>query len=151
MYFYSQIKAIGKKISRKEFNKPLYIDRVGVILERFDIPKEFPTGFYCRREKVENTSVALKKLEDESVHSDVFHLKIFDVNRDCPVQINLPIYKAPTEKEQLHLRFFNGPLEDRPVDDVVTDNNVRIICEWFCFRRYLTMELTKKQTLFMLV
>lgn len=102
------------------------IERVGVVLEKFDIPRHFPTGFYCRREKTENATIKLKKLEDESVHSDVFHIKIFEINRDCPALINLPIYKVPSDKEQLVLRFFNCALEDRPIDEHVIVDQVSL-------------------------
>lgn len=102
----------------------MLVDRVGVVLEKFDIPEEFPTGFYCRREKTENATIALKKIKEESLISDIFYIRIFEVNRDCPVQINLPLYKAPTDKEQMVLRFYNCSLEDRTVDECVLQNKV---------------------------
>lgn len=118
------IRAKGMKITRKDVTKPMVVDRVGVVLAKFDIPKGFPTGFYCRREKTENTTIKLRKIEEESVFSDVFHIRLFEVNRDCDVQINLPLYRAPTEKEQLVLRFYNCPLEDEPIDEYITENKV---------------------------
>lgn len=118
------IKAKGLKVSRKQLTKSMHIERVGIILEKFDIPKEFPAGFYCRREKVENATVVLKTVEGETVLSDVFHIRIFEVNRDCPAQINLPMYKAPTDKEEIVLRFVNSTLEDRCIETCVFENKV---------------------------
>lgn len=119
------------KISRKDYKQSMVIDRVGVVLEKFDIPKEFPTGFYCRREKTENATIQLKKIDEESVFSDIFHIRMFDVNRNCPVQINLPLYKAPTDKEQMVLRFYNCQLDDRQVDECIVQNGVCILNKWF--------------------
>lgn len=112
------------KISKKEYKQSMVIDRVGVVLEKFDIPKEFPTGLYCRREKTENATIKLNKIEGESVLSDIFHIRIFEINRECPAQINLPLYKVPTEKEQMVLRFYNCPLEDVPIDECIIQNKV---------------------------
>ena len=107
--------------------KYMVVDRVGVMLEKFDIPREFPTGFYCRREKTENATINVRKIKEETLFSDIFHLRIFEVNRDCPVHINLPLYKPPSEKEQMILRFYNCPLEDRTIDECIMNNQVRCI------------------------
>lgn len=113
------------KISRQQYTPSMVVDRVGVVLEKFDIPREFPAGFYCRREKAENATIQLKKFDEESIFSDVFHIRIFEVNRDCPVHINLPLYKAPSDKEQMVLRFYNCALEDREIDEGVVVNKVK--------------------------
>jgi len=127
--YFRNIKAKALKIARKDFIQNMIIDRVGVMLEKFDIPREFPTGFYCRREKTENATINVKKIEEETLFSDIFHLRIFEVKRDCPVHINLPLYKPPSEKEQMILRFYNCPLEDRTIDKCVIYNNVRVIVQ----------------------
>jgi hypothetical protein len=112
------------KISHRNVSQPLTIERVGVIIENIDIPREFPTGFYCRREKVENATVKLKKYEEESVFSDVFHIRIFETNRDCKTTMYLPVFKAPSEKEQLVIHFINVAEEDMVVDNATVRNQV---------------------------
>ncbi|XP_052795384.1 uncharacterized protein LOC128228245 isoform X2 [Mya arenaria] len=118
------IQAKGMKISRRQVEKAMKIERVGVIITKFDIPGEFPTGFYCRREKAENSSMSLPQHAEETVLSDVFHIRVFEVNKDCPAVIHLPLYKAPSEKEQMVLRFINCKDEDRSVEACVTENKV---------------------------
>ena len=113
------------KITRRNVSQPLTIDRVGVIIETIDIPKEFPTGFYCRREKAENSTVTLKKHEEESVFSDVFHIRIFETNRDCKTTLFLPLFKAPSDKEQLVIHFLNVAEEDKVVDNATERNKVK--------------------------
>ncbi|KAL4227593.1 hypothetical protein ACF0H5_013036 [Mactra antiquata] len=120
------IKAKGLKIKRRDVTQPTKIDRVGIIIESIDIPKEFPTGFYCRREKTENSSVPLPKPEEESVFSDVFHIRIFEVNRDCPTKILLPVYRAPSDKEQMVIR--NVYQNDMTVVDTVEIRNKMNYC-----------------------
>lgn len=122
------IKAKGMKISHRNVSQPLTIERVGVIIENIDIPREFPTGFYCRREKVENATVKLKKYEEESVFSDVFHIRIFETNRDCKTTMYLPVFKAPSEKEQLVIHFINVAEEDMVVDNATVRNQINY-CE----------------------
>lgn len=106
------IKAKGQKITLKDVSKPLKIDRVGVIIDKIDIPKEFPTGFYCRRERGENSVVTLKNYTDESIYSDVFHIRIYEVNRDCTAKLKLPLYRPPSDKEELVIRFINSGKPD---------------------------------------
>ncbi|XP_053406153.1 ankyrin-2-like isoform X1 [Mercenaria mercenaria] len=116
------IQAKGMKITRHNVSQGLTVDRVGVIIHNIDIPKEFPTGFYCRREKAENATVTLKKYDEESVFSDVYHIRIFEVNRDCKTKIYLPVFKAPSEKEQMVIHFINTAEEDKVVENAIVQN-----------------------------
>lgn len=118
------IKAKGMKISQKTVSSPLKIDRVGLVIEAIDIPKEFPTGFYCRRERAENSSVTVKKYAEENVFSDVFHIRIFEVNRDCKAKLNFPLYRPPSGKEELVVRFLNDAGQDITLRNWETKNKV---------------------------
>lgn len=118
------ILAKGLKITKDVVSEPLKIDRVEIILESIDIPREFPTGFYCRRERPENATVEIKKFKDEHVFSDVFHIRIFDVSRDCHAKILLPLYKLPSDKEQLVMRFINQEREDEIIKETVSKSKI---------------------------
>lgn len=120
------IKAKGLKITRSDVAQPYRLDRVGVVIDSIDIPQEFPTGFYCRREMAENSTVPLQKFEEESVYSDVFHIRIFDVNRNCKANIYLPLYRLPSEKELLVIRFISSSydLDDQVLNEWETVNQV---------------------------
>ncbi|KAH3840957.1 hypothetical protein DPMN_114415, partial [Dreissena polymorpha] len=121
---HGNIRAKGIKITREQVAKPYPVDRVGVIIASIDIPTEFPTGFYCRREKVENSTIQISKREEEAVISDVYHIRIFEVNRNCVATIQLPVYRLPSEKEQMMLRFIESAPEDRPLDNFITNNKM---------------------------
>lgn len=121
------IKAKGMKITRGVISGNYKVERVGAIIESIDIPKEFPTGFYCRREKAENATVTLKKYHEETIFSDVFHIRIFEVNRDCKAEIYLPVFKAPSEKEEMVIHLINPSEEDKVVDHCRTENKVKCL------------------------
>lgn len=113
------IKAKGLKITHEFISKPQTIDRVDIILESLDLPRGFHAAFYCRREKSENTTMNFKIFEDERTFSDIFHIKISDVNRDCKAKIYLPLYVPPSDKEIMVLRFMNCAEEDRVVEEYI--------------------------------
>lgn len=121
---FRHIKAKGMKVSYQQTQQPLRVERVAVVLHKLDIPEGLPVGFYCRRELAENATVPLPVHEEEKVVSDVFHIRVFDVSRDCPAVVHLPLYKVASEKEQLVLRFIDSAFEDRPVDGVITGKKV---------------------------
>jgi len=99
--------AKGMKLSRKMVQRPFVVDRVGLIIQSLDLPERIPAGFYCRRERAENATVDLPSYTEESMLSDVFHIRIYDCMRDCKTTIYLPIYKLPSEKEEMIMRFIN--------------------------------------------
>lgn len=100
------------------------MERVGIVIKSIDIPKEFPTGFYCRREIAEKSAVRLKEFEEESVFSDIFHIRIFDVNRSCRTKIYLPIYRKPSSKEELVIRFIDYETKTESISQWDTFNKV---------------------------
>lgn len=118
------IKAKGMKITQANVTDRYKVERVGIIIDSIDIPREFPTGFYCRREKAENATVVLNKCSEESIFSDVFHIRIFDVYRDCNTKLLLPVFKAPSEKEQMVLHLISPAKEDRIVNQCITENKL---------------------------
>ena len=89
-----------------------------------EIPAVFPTAFYCRREKAENTTVQFEPVQDEKFFSDIFHIKVSDVNRDCPAKIYLPLYVPPSDMEELVLRFMNCADDDHVVDQCMVREGV---------------------------
>lgn len=99
---------------------------MGIILESIDLPVTFPTAFYCRREKSENTTVAFETFEDEKIFSDIFHIKVSDVNRDCKARIYLPLYVAASDNEEIVLRFKNCADEDHVADERIERDGVSI-------------------------
>ena len=118
------IKAKGLKITHEFASQPQTIERVDIILESIDLPRGFHAAFYCRREKPENTFVHFKTVEDEKTFSDIFHIKISDVNRDCRAKIYLPLYVPPSDKEEMILRFINCADEDRNANECIVRNGV---------------------------
>ena len=84
----------------------------------------FPAAFYCRREKSENTTVIFKPVEDEKFFSDIFHIKVSDVNRDCVAKIYLPLYVVPSDMEEMVLRFRDCADEDHVAGQCVVREGV---------------------------
>ncbi|XP_052794551.1 uncharacterized protein LOC128227765 [Mya arenaria] len=115
------VMAKGMKLTKRMVSRPYRVDRVGVLIEHIDLPGSFPTGFYCRRERAENATVTLQDNIEESIFSDVFHIRIYDVNRDCHAKIYLPIYKLPSDKEEVLIRFINCNFKPKRVDAVQID------------------------------
>ncbi|XP_052283247.1 uncharacterized protein LOC127880061 [Dreissena polymorpha] len=114
------IRAIGTKLTRVEMEKPNLLVRVGVIVAHLDIPEGFHTGIYCRREKVEHATVEIPHLEEEFTFEDVYHIRVFDVNQDCKALLYLPVYQAPSEKEEMVVRFLGGKYDDFVADEYAT-------------------------------
>ena len=112
------------QITPDSVTSPLHIDRVGLIIESIDLPKEFPTTFYCRRERSENSSVPVKTREEEYVCSDVFHVQVSDVMRDVKTRLYVPIYGMPPEKEELVLRFLGHDEVDKVIYETDKIDNV---------------------------
>lgn len=109
---------------------PHVVDRVGLIIQSLDLPDKTTAGFYCRRERAENATVDVPFYDEESMLSDVFHIRIYDCNRDCKMTIYLPIYKLPSEKEEIIIRFINCDhkpthVEAVAYEEVTTLNNVK--------------------------
>lgn len=100
------------------------VDRVGVVLKKFDIPAKLPVGFYCRRERAENATAQLQNIDDEHVFSDVFFLRIFETNRDCKAVIYLPLYKHASDKTELVLRLMDSENADKVVGRCTKENQV---------------------------
>ncbi|XP_052794595.1 uncharacterized protein LOC128227786 [Mya arenaria] len=115
------VMAKGMKLTKKMVSRPYRVDRVGVIIDHIDLPGRFPTGFYCRRERAESATVTLQDNTEESIFSDVFHIRIYDVNRDCQAKLYLPIYKLPSDKEEMLIRFINCNFKPKRVDAVQID------------------------------
>ncbi|KAH3830562.1 hypothetical protein DPMN_103807 [Dreissena polymorpha] len=115
------IKAKGTKITRAEMEKGIQLHRVGVIVAQLDIPERFPTGIYCRRERVEHATVKIPHLEEEFSFGDVYHIRVFDVNQDCKALLFLPLYEAPSGNEQMIVRFLCGNYDDFVADEYVTN------------------------------
>ncbi|XP_052281533.1 uncharacterized protein LOC127878994 [Dreissena polymorpha] len=123
------IMANGLKIRRTDLRDNLFlVERVGIIVRKFDFPVELPSvGFYCRREKAENTSIELPPYQEETVFSDIFHIRLFDAMRDCGATLYLPLYQCPSDKEEVVLRYLNSDIPDRPMSQYIEQNN-----EHFC-------------------
>ncbi|XP_052794552.1 uncharacterized protein LOC128227766 isoform X1 [Mya arenaria] len=110
------VMAKGMKLTKRMVSRPYRVDRVGVVIDHIDLPGRFPTGFYCRRERAESATVTLQDHTEESIFSDVFHIRIYDVNRDCHAKFYLPIYKLPSDKEEMLIRFINCSFKPKRVD-----------------------------------
>ena len=98
-------------MSRDLVAQPFTVDRTDVIIDHIDIPSKMIPSFYCRREKVENSSVNVGRFEQEQVLSDVFFIRITECNRECPTKLYIPLYSAKSDKEELVLRFLNSEEE----------------------------------------
>ena len=129
--FHSCIQAEGTRVKAQALKKPVKLDRVNILVEEITLSEPISPNFYCRREKIENSSVPLPVNDEEHVFSDVFHMRISDVTYDCPVKIYLPLYAPPPEKEEMVLRFVDHDDEDRPIPTVSKFGEVRmLICGW---------------------
>ena len=106
--------------------KPNVLIRVGVIVVYLDVPEGLHTCIYCRRENVEHATVKIPHLEEEFSFGDVYHIRVFDVNQDCKALLYLPLYEAPSKKEQIIVRFLWGKYDDFVADEYVTSGKVNI-------------------------
>ena len=109
-------------------SKPYQLDRVGVIIQDMYVEPNNPASLYCRREKSENSSVVLKPEAEEYIFSDVFHFQLSDVIKECPIKLYLPLYEAPSEKEELVVRFVKSTPDnnDKMVNGVTTIDGVSL-------------------------
>jgi len=120
------IAAKGTKLSREEVEAGVMLDRVNVIIAYIDLPDTSPIHIYCRRERIENATVEVEKIEGEVAISDVYHLKIFNVKRECTTVLFLPLYQAVSDKEEMVLRFIDCDFDDMVIDEYLTDKKVQL-------------------------
>ncbi|XP_052794391.1 uncharacterized protein LOC128227679 isoform X2 [Mya arenaria] len=115
------IKAQGTRVTRKEVENGIFLDRVNVIIAHMDIPEASYTYLYCRSERVENSTIKVPNFLEEFPLSDVYNFKIFNVNKECNSVLFLPLYQPPSKKEQMILRFIDSSYEDMVIDEYVSD------------------------------
>ena len=113
------------KISHTEVSKPRKIERVGIIIENIDLPTDFPTTFYSRREKSEVSSIKFIPEQDEEIVSDMFHVRVSHVHNNIEARILIPVYSKPRDEEEMVVKFILGTGKVQVIDDFILEQEVK--------------------------
>lgn len=121
------IRSQGLKLGQKDVQNPRIIERLDLTIEEMDLPPDFPTTFYFRREFSENSTVVIRKNDEDEIVSDVYHIRVKDGYREFNTRITIPAYRAPSEKETMSVVFLqeNG---ERNFVSYEREQNNRFYC-----------------------